>query len=413
MSAVESAAPLLGRYPYPLGVAIFLVQVAVGILLFATFQEWVPTALGTSDAWGGYLLAAYGGARFIFETPTGAISDRIERRFGLLAGFVLMIPAIGLMMFVRNEYAFLAFAAQLGFATAFLWPAAYAISADLYPPDRRGKVIGFLNLAQLLGFGVGALTGAFLVTGEGWWQFLAALVAVVLAFGAALRGIPAYRGGRILMPPSDEVRPPLRSIASPRLAFLSVIILGASVGLAMVVPVIRPYGANVLDVSFTTLTIALIPAIAVGVLLFVPAGDIADRYGRWRPFFAGQVLIMAGLLVLAGTANLWVAVVAAMVVFGGNVLTVPAWNAAIMDLAPESHRGTLIGLSVALSGLGLAVGPAVGGFISGEWGSPAAFRAAAMVCACTSLAVVAYARRYGSRPPEISPVAIERTAQRR
>ena len=168
MSAVDPEHPILGRYPYPLGLAIFLVQVAIGILLFATFQEWVPTALGTSDAWGGYLLAAYGAARFVFETPTGAISDRIERRFGLLAGFSLMIPAIGLMMFVRNEYAFLAFAAQLGFATAFLWPAAYAISADLYAPDRRGKVIGFLNLAQLLGFGVGALGGAVLVTEEGW-----------------------------------------------------------------------------------------------------------------------------------------------------------------------------------------------------------------------------------------------------
>ncbi len=399
MSVPDQTAPILGRYPYPLGLAIFLVQCAVGILLFATFQEWVPTALGTSDAWGGYLLAAYGGARFIFETPTGAISDRIERRFGLLLGFALMIPAIGLMAFVRDAYAFLVFAAMLGFATAFLWPAAYAISADLYPPDRRGKGVGRLELVQLLGFGVGALAGAFLVTEDGWYQFAAALVAVGLAFGAALRGIPAYRGGRILMPPSDEVRPSVRSIASPRLAWLSAIILSASVGLAMVVPVIRPYGANVLEVSFTTLTLALIPAIAVGVLLFVPAGDLADRFGRWRPFFAGQLLIVTGLLVLSFTASLTVAVFAAMVVFTGNVLTVPAWNAAIMDLAPESHRGTMIGLSVALSGLGLAVGPAIGGFISGEWGAQAAFRFAAGVCALTSLGIVVYARRYPAAHP--------------
>jgi MFS family permease len=330
----------------------------------------------------------------------------------VLLGFTLMIPAIGLMMFVRNEYAFLVFAAQLGFATAFLWPAAYAISADLYPPERRGKVIGFLNLAQLLGFGVGALSGAFLVTEDGRWQFAVALVAVALAFLAALRGIPPYRGGRFLMPPSAEVRPSLRSIASPRLAWLSAIILGASIGLAMVVPVIRPYGANVLEVSFTTLTLALVPAIAVGVLLFVPAGDLADRYGRWRPFFAGQLLIVVGLLTLSVTASLPVAMFAAMVVFGGNVLTVPAWNAAIMDLAPESHRGTMIGLSVALSGLGLAVGPAIGGFISGEWGAQVAFRFAAGVCALTSLGILAYARRYPAPAPAIAgPEPVERGAQ--
>jgi MFS family permease len=208
-----------------------------------------------------------------------------------------------------------------------------------------------------------------------------------------------------------EARPPVRSILSPRLAWLSAIILGASIGLAMVVPVIRPYGANVLEVSFTKLTLALVPAIAVGVLLFVPAGDLADRYGRWRPFFAGQVLIVTGLLVLSLTASLTVAVFAAMVVFAGNVLTVPAWNAAIMDLAPESHRGTMIGLSVALSGLGLAVGPAIGGFISGEWGAQAAFRFAAGVCALTSLGIVAYARRYPAPAVGLGPqVPVEREA---
>lgn len=396
MSAADPQATILGRYPYPLALAIFLVQVAIGILLFATFQEWVPTALGTSDAWGGYLLGAYGGARFVFETPTGAITDRIERRLGLLLGFALMLPAIALMAFLRNEFAFLACAAMLGFATAFLWPATYAISADLYPPDRRGKVIGFLNLAQLFGFGVGALGGAFLVTAEDWYQFAAAFIAVVLAFAAALRGIPAYRGTGAR--PLEDHRPSIRTVLSPRLAWLSAIILGASVGLAMVVPVIRPYGANVLDVSFTTLTLALVPAIATGVLLFVPAGHMADRFGRWRPFFAGQMLIVTGLLVLSETADIRVAIPAAMVVFAGNVLTVPAWNAAIMDLAPESHRGALIGLSVALSGLGLAIGPAFGGFVSGEWGAQTAFKVAAGVCAVTSLAIIAYARRYPTAP---------------
>lgn len=147
-------------YPVALALSIFLVQVALGTILFATFQEWVPTELEAGDAWGGYLLAAYGAARFAFEAPTGAISDRVERRLGLLVGFALMLPAILLMATVHDRHAYLAFAAMLGFATAFLWPATYAMSADLYALDRRGKVIGFLNLAQLLGFGVGALAGA-------------------------------------------------------------------------------------------------------------------------------------------------------------------------------------------------------------------------------------------------------------
>ncbi|MCX7617859.1 MFS transporter, partial [Tepidiforma sp.] len=113
---------------------------------------------------------------------------------------------------------------------------------------------------------------------------------------------------------------------------------------------------------------------------------------------AGQLCLVAGLLVLAATASLPVAMAAAVLVVAGNVLTVPAWNAAVMDLAPESHRGTLIGLSVALSGLALALGPALGGFVVGRWGAPAAFTVSAALAAAAALATLAYARRAGAAP---------------
>lgn len=379
-------------YPFPLGLAILLVQAALGIVLFATFQEWVPRHLGGGDGWGGYLLAAYGAARFLFETPTGAIADRVERRTGLLAGFALMLPAILLMLLVRERHAYLGFAAMLGFATAFLWPATYAIAADLYPPGRRGRVIGFLNLAQLAGFGIGALAGAFLVEQAGAWQFWAALGAVVLAFGAALLGIPAYRRDGRSRPAAAHARPAFRLVLTGRAWALGGLILLASVALAMLVPAIRPYGEQQLGISFSRLTVALIPAVVAGALLYIPAGTFADRFGRWRPFAAGQLCLVAGLLVLAGTASLPVAMAAATLVFAGNVLTVPAWNAAVMDLAPESHRATLIGLSVALSGLALAAGPAIGGLIVARWGAPAAFLVSAGLATVTSAAIWAYAR---------------------
>lgn len=392
------------RYPLPLALAILLVQVALGILLFATFQEWVPRTLGTTDAWGGYLLAAYGAARFLLETPTGAIADRLERRAGLLLGFLLMLPAILLMLLIREPHAYLGFAALLGAATAFLWPATYAIAADLYPVDLRGKVIGFLNLAQLAGFGIGALAGAFIVDHlDAAALFAAAAGAVGLAFGAALFGIPSYRGGSLFRTVAGPARPPLRAVLSRRIAALSALILLASIALAMLVPAIRPYGENVIGVTFSTLTIAMIPAVAIGALLYVPAGDLADRCGRWKPFAAGQLCLVGGLLVLAGTASLPVAMVAATLVFAGNVLTVPAWNAAVMDLAPESHRGTLIGFSVALSGLALALGPAVGGFIVGRWGAPSAFVVSAALAALTAVAIALYART--ARSPEHPPAA--------
>ena len=397
----------LSSLPFGLGAAIFLVQVGLGTILFATFQEFVPNNLGASDAWAGYLLGAYGLARFLCETPTGAVSDRIERKLGLLVGFASMLPAILLMALYQQVHAYLLFAAMLGVGTAFLWPAAYAISADLYESTSRGKVIGFLNLCQLLGFGVGALAGALVVEARPNAMFSIAAVAIAIAWIVVLAFIPTYRSGGLFGLVATEKRPSIWSIMTVRMAILSTLILSATAALAMVVPAIRPYGEDILNRSFATLTLALLPALVLGALFFIPAGHMADRMGRSRPFILGQVLVLSGLLTAAETTTLPVAVFGAFLIFVGNVLSVPAWNAAIMDLAPESHRGTLIGLNVALSGLGLAIGPVVGGAVTAAYGPAATFRVVAMFSGVIGIAIWGYSRVYGHETPALIVESVE------
>lgn len=398
-----------GAFPWPLGAVVFLVQVGLGIILFAVFQEYVTAELGTGDAWPGILIGAYGGARFLGETPTGAISDQIERKLGILAGFTLITAAIALMSIVHNEYAFLACSLLMGFGTAFLWPATYAISADLYAAEKRGKVIGFLNVGQLLGFGAGALVGAWLVEPVPAALFLIAACSVAVAFIAALVGIPSYRTQRLFGRVRHERRPSLRSVMTRQVAALSGLILIATVSLYMIIPAIRPLGEDQLGVSFFKLTAILAPGVLLAGMLYVPAGHFADRHGRLLPFFAGQVLLIIGMFTAAQTHTLAVAAVAGWTIFVGNVLAVPAYNAAVMDLAPASHRGTLIGLSVALSGLGLTIGPLLGGVISQAEGPAAVFRSAALVSTFTGCAIVAYGRKFARRAGE--PAEMEAGAQ--
>lgn len=169
------------RVAASLGAVIFLLQVALGIMLFPIFQDHVPRALHAGDAWGGILLATYGLARFASETPTGAISDRIERKFDLLIGLTLFIPAVALMAIVDTRAIYLPGAVLLGLGTAFFWPATYAISADLFAESLRGKVVGLLNVCQLLGFGLGALIGAFMVAHHPLLMGVAVLVVACAA----------------------------------------------------------------------------------------------------------------------------------------------------------------------------------------------------------------------------------------
>ena len=402
----------LAGMPAGLGLVVFFVQIALGIALFAIFQEYVTAELGKGDAWPGILIGGYGGARFISETPTGAISDRIERKLGILAGFTFIAVAIAMMALVKNEYAFLGCAVTMGVGTAFLWPATYAISADLYPAERRGSVIGFLNVGQLAGFGLGALVGASLVGPAPELLFVIAPACVAAAFVCALIGIPTYRTQRLFGRVRNQSRPSVRSVMTPRIAALSGLILVATVSLYMIVPAIRPLGQDQIGVSFFTLTVALAPGLLLGAALYIPAGRFSDRHGRTLPFFAGQALLVAGMLTAAAASSLWVAAAAGWVIFIGNVCCVPAYNAAIMDLAPPSHRGTLIGLTVALSGLGLGIGPLFGGFISQEASPAAVFRVAALLSTVTGVAIVFYGRHFGAVRGPIEEFASAEPEQR-
>jgi hypothetical protein len=63
----------------------------------------------------------------------------------------------------------------------------------------------------------------------------------------------------------------------------------------------------------------------------------------------------------------------------------------------------LIGLMVALSGLGLALGPAIGGMLLALASPPAVFRVAAMVAFVTLAGLLLYTKRYGSLRPSAAP----------
>lgn len=98
--------------------------------------------------------------------------------------------------------------------------------------------------------------------------------------------------------------------------------------------------------------------------LLIAAGSLGDRFCRKRALLAGLVLFatfsaMAGLARNAGTLIFWRAMMGI-----GAALIFPATLAIIVNLFPEPRkRDGAVGAWAAMSGLGVAIGPATGGYI--------------------------------------------------
>jgi len=98
----------------------------------------------------------------------------------------------------------------------------------------------------------------------------------------------------------------------------------------------------------------------------IPAGRIADLYGKRNTLIAGLIVFMMGSSLTGFGQSLEVLITGRILQgCGAAVFTSPAW-ASIFTLAPPQRQGFVMGIIVSFAGLGLAIGPTLAGFIIEE-----------------------------------------------
>jgi len=173
------------------------------------------------------------------------------------------------------------------------------------------------------------------------------------------------------------------------------------------VPVEVPYLAR-LGLSFTEILGLQSLYSTVVILLEVPAGALADRYGRRYSLMAGSLLSAMGSLLFYGGGGLAVCALAQVCLAAGMTLVSGADSAWLYDrLASQGDDGRYFrseGVATAMKHLGTALAFGVGGFLGlHDLAFPYLVTAAASLCAATAAAFLGEPAR--SVPPR-SPAGL-------
>lgn len=315
------------------------------------------------------------------RTPAGLLADRWGRKPTLLVGIFLSLVPIPAMVAANDPNLFVPINILNGLGAGMIWPAIYALVADLYGRAQRGTVLGLINMVMLGGLAAGGpIGGSIIVSVLGYpdpaafprgFAVCSVLVALALALVFCL-----VRAPRTHVKRHDDCTEKLggaRFIARRRAdapagmnwAFAMLVLIGLAITLALglLVPILTLFGTNVLQVSLGTFALILIPPALVATVGLVPAGRWADLRGRHTPMLVGLILIAIPFWGAASSTQPVIVSAGGSVAALGYALLVPAWNALMMDWIPATRRGVFLGGIATVQGLGLAAGPIVGGFL--------------------------------------------------
>ncbi len=308
----------------------------------------------------GLLFASFGFTLLILSIPMGAISDRIGRKGPMIAGLALL--AISTIAFAFAQSLPMLFAARLvqGAADGITWIVGFAMIADLYGPNERGRAMGLAMAGSTLGIIIGPVLGGWLYEAGGIrLPFLVVAAMAIVDLVAFAIVAPRTKG--------TGASAPIRRVLTHRpVAITALVVIAGGGTIAMLEPVIPLVMRSRVDLGPAAIgTLFGIAAIA-STTMHPIYGRLSDRWGSRRLMTVG-LIGSAFVLPLLNFATDFTSAALVMVpmwmVFSMIVTPSLAYMAEAASAAGFESYGVVYGVYNMAWAVGLMGAPALGGFL--------------------------------------------------
>lgn len=363
----------------------FLAETAFAVLNISTMPLYLAFDRDLNTGFIGLIIGSFLLSEALLKGPMGALSDRFGRSrlviygsviTGISALLTLLVPsgallAVTILVLLR---------ALDGLGAALIWPAAFAGLSESVKKSQRHEAMSLLNFAYLAGIAFAMPLGGIVndVFGPTFAEslgkhspsfFLAALLFAIVAV-LAWKSIPDIRNDR---PVETEGRPKHQFYAMFELLFGSfkripgLMLIGfvTFMGVGFPLVVFKIFALAEFGLSETKFGLLILFGAVPMALLSVPLSKIGERLGSTRTVQIGLSLCVAGLVPLSLGAFvpelrlLWIAVLSAVPLAVGFVMTVPAWYASVSEVDTD-RRAANIGAVMTAQGLGAIIGAQFG-----------------------------------------------------
>jgi MFS family permease len=339
--------------------AVFLL--GLGEELWKKFLPKYLEALGASTPIIGLFGTAEDFFDAVYQYPGGWIADRLGRRRAFLI-FIALASAGYLVYYFASSWPLV----FVGLALAMAWqsmasPAIFAIIGDSLPRDRRAMGFTLQSILKRVPIVIAPVIGGAMIATLGIVKGVHAGLLITLALAAVTLLLVLKVNIAIKVSPATNIAGVWRSFHTGlKRLLISDVIIRMCEGMTGVLTIL--YVTNVQGFSTARYGTLIAIQMIVSILVYIPAGKIADRVGR-KPFVIVTFFSFALFPLAIIFAMNFSLLILAFVIGGLREIGEPSRKAMIVDSARDDLRARSVGLYYLIRSLSITPAAAIGGLL--------------------------------------------------
>ena len=297
----------------------------------------------------------------IYQYPGGWLADRVGRR----RTFITLITAASagyLVYLFSPRWPFL----FVGLALVMMWqsmgsPAIFAVIGDSLPRERRAMGFTVQSILKRVPVVIAPLAGGLLIARLGIVKGIHVSLVVTLLLAVVTLLLVRKITLTARASETTNIRGVWQSFHTVlKRLLVSDVIIRTCEGMTGVLTIL--YVANVLNYSLAVYGTVVAIQMVTSILVYIPAGKIADRTGR-KPFVIATFVSFALFPLAVIFASTFALLVVAFVIGGLREIGEPSRKAMIVDFAQEGLRARSVGLYYLVRSLSITPAAAIGGLL--------------------------------------------------
>ena len=341
-------------------VILFLMEFARGMYILS-YINYLPTVTSIAVAVTSLAFSIH----FIADAATNFVIGFLLKKFGaklvLTSGFLLAFLSLFLVIwFPSSPIVIIISAIMLGIAVSPIW----VIMLSSVQEDKRGKQMGYVYFAWLLGLLVGWVVMNFLIKIHPlhfvFMMSLVVLIAWILYYFVNIQ-LTNYN----TKPVKEQLLQIVDVTKRHIVLFPGILLQGAAI--SALIPILPTYATKIVHVSTIEYTIAIMIGgigCAISMLFLSKIIDKNSRGFMYSIIFGGFILYTLMIFGLSLITNIYIVWGIALFIGLMYGILLPAWNTFMAGHINPKEQEETWGVFNSVQGFGSMIGPPLGGLIT-------------------------------------------------